>query len=195
MTDLSEVQGKLAIVQDKLHAPKSQNNDFGGFNYRSAEDIEAAVKPLLKEEGLLLTITDELVIVGERYYIKATSTVHLGDQSISVSSYREQQVLKGMVEAMITGSTSSYARKYSLGGLFLIDNEKDPDALPADKAADKAPADDPMDKAWYNDFDKHKEAMIAKIQAGITPDQIIKNLAEQFKVNKKVREQIKELAK
>ena len=195
MTDLSEIQKKLSNVQDKLHAPKSQNNDFGGFNYRSAEDIEAAVKPLLLAEGLLLIVTDELVYIGDRYYIKATSSVHLGDQSISVCSYaREQQVLKGMVEAMITGSTSSYARKYSLGGLFLIDNEADPDALPTDKAAGaaKKPA---VEKEWYNDFEKDEPNMVASIASGnATPKKIINKLAKTYKLNKDVRAKITALA-
>ena len=118
----------LLKIQNELKAPKGNYSSYGGFKYRSCEDILEAVKPLLKEEGLTLTISDEMVMVGERYYIKATATIRDGEESISVSAYaREAESKKGMDESQITGTASSYARKYALNGLFLIDDTKDAD--------------------------------------------------------------------
>lgn len=113
----------LAEIQSKLKVPKNQRNSFGNYNYRSCEDILEAVKPLLGDS--ILTISDELVQVGDRYYIKATAKFN----SIEVTAYaREEEIKKGMDGAQITGSASSYARKYALNGLFLIDDTKDSDA-------------------------------------------------------------------
>lgn len=120
---------KLVAVQAALKAPKGQFNKFGGYKYRSCEDILEAVKPLLLEQGLQLTITDEPVEVGGRIYIKATATVTDGSETAAVSGYaREPETKKGMDESQITGTASSYARKYALNGLFLIDDTKDADA-------------------------------------------------------------------
>lgn len=120
---------KLVAVQAALKAPKGQFNKFGGYKYRSCEDILEALKPLLLEQGLQLTITDEPVEVGGRIYIKATATVTDGSETATVSGYaREAETKKGMDESQITGTASSYARKYALNGLFLIDDTKDADA-------------------------------------------------------------------
>lgn len=120
---------KLVAVQAALKAPKGQFNKFGGYKYRSCEDILEAVKPLLLEQGLQLTITDEPVEVGGRIYIKATAKVTDGSETAAVSGYaREAETKKGMDESQITGTASSYARKYALNGLFLIDDTKDADA-------------------------------------------------------------------
>ena len=120
---------KLVAVQAALKAPKGQFNKFGGYKYRSCEDILEAVKPLLLEQGLQLTITDEPVEVGGRIYIKDTATVTDGSETATVSGYaREAETKKGMDESQITGTASSYARKYALNGLFLIDDTKDADA-------------------------------------------------------------------
>lgn len=120
---------KLVAVQAALKAPKGQFNKFGGYKYRSCEDILEAVKPLLLEQGLQLTITDEPVEVGGRIYLKATATVTDGSETATVSGYaREAEAKKGMDESQITGTASSYARKYALNGLFLIDDTKDADA-------------------------------------------------------------------
>lgn len=117
---------KLNDIQQKLKAPKSQENKFGGYRYRSCEDILEAVKPLLGDATL--TVSDELVMVGDRYYIKATATF-TGEDAHSVTAYaREAETKKGMDEAQVTGSASSYARKYALNGLFCIDDTKDADA-------------------------------------------------------------------
>ena len=119
---------KLLKIQSELKAPKNQKNMFGGYNYRSCEDIFEAVKPLLKEEGLILRLTDELVNIGERYYIKATAILTDGTDTIENVAYaREEETKKGMDGSQITGASSSYARKYALNGLFLIDDVKDSD--------------------------------------------------------------------
>lgn len=123
---------KLLQIQQNLKAPKNQHNSFGNYNYRSCEDIFEAVKPLLKEQNLILTLNDELVQVGERYYIKATATLYdieTDDETcITNTAYaREEETKKGMDGSQITGASSSYARKYALNGLFLIDDVKDSD--------------------------------------------------------------------
>jgi hypothetical protein len=119
---------KLANIQKKLKAPKSQFNSFGKYNYRNCEDILEAVKPLL--DGAILTITDNIVLVGDRYYVMANAALidEDGTSIISTNAYaREEHDKKGMDAAQITGAASSYARKYALNGLFLIDDTKDAD--------------------------------------------------------------------
>lgn len=119
---------KLSKIQLELKAPKSNFNKFGGFYYRSLEDILEAVKPLLDKHGLTLTISDEPVMIGDRFYIKATARISDGKENLEVTAYaREAAGKKGMDEAQVTGASSSYARKYCLNGLFLIDDTKDPD--------------------------------------------------------------------
>ena len=117
---------KLSEIQNKLKVPKSQENKFGGYLYRSCEDILEMVKPFLGDS--VLTLTDEMVQLGDRFYVKATATITYGTQTTIVSAYaREPLARKGMDESQITGSASSYARKYALGGLFLIDDTQDAD--------------------------------------------------------------------
>lgn len=124
---ISEV---LSEIQTELKAPKGQMNKFGGYAYRSCEDIVEAVKPLLSKNGAYLTISDSIVECGSRVYIKATATLgYSGSTGISVSGFaRESESKKGMDSAQLTGATSSYARKYALNGLFAIDDTKDADA-------------------------------------------------------------------
>lgn len=122
---------KLLNIQSQLKAPKSQFNSFGKYNYRSCEDILEGLKPLLKENKATLTIDDEIVQIGDRYYVRAIATLMdtEEDGSIFATAYaREDESKKGMDLAQITGSTSSYARKYALNGLFAIDDTKDSDA-------------------------------------------------------------------
>ena len=125
----------LAMIQAKLKAPKDQYNSFGKYKYRSAEGILEAVKPLLKELNCLLWITDEIVEVGDRVYVKATACFAPTEvaglvSSLKVSAYaRESETKSGMDASQITGAASSYARKYALNGLFAIDDTKDADAL------------------------------------------------------------------
>lgn len=120
---------KLVEIQSELKAPKSQNNTFGKYKYRSAEDILEAVKPLNAVQGLLLTLTDEPVLIGDWHYIKATATITDGKQSQVVTAYaREPEIKKGMDSSQITGTASSYARKYAMNGMYLIDDTKDADS-------------------------------------------------------------------
>ena len=123
---------KLSKIQVELKAPKNQRNNFGGYNFRSCEDILESVKPLLEKYQTALTIGDEICLIGDRYYIKATATIYDAENEkseVKVSAFaREGDNQKGMSEAQLTGSTSSYARKYALNGLFSIDDTKDPDA-------------------------------------------------------------------
>lgn len=125
---MSEFYEKLIKVQATLNAPKGQFNSFGKYNYRSCEDIMGAVKPLLAEHGLVQFVSDEIELIGNRYYVKATVTVTDGKTTHSVSaSARESESKKGMDDAQVTGSTSSYARKYALNGMYNIDDTKDAD--------------------------------------------------------------------
>ena len=121
---------RVMMVQSELNAPKNQFNKFGGYRYRNCEDIFNAVKPLLKKYLLSLFVTDDVVIEGERYYIKTTATVFdtLSDEALINTAYaREEESKKGMDSSQVTGASSSYARKYALNGLFLIDDVKDSD--------------------------------------------------------------------
>ena len=122
---------KLLKVQSELVAPKSQYNSFAKYNYRSCEDILEAVKPLLNQSGLTLKIEDDLVLVGDRYYVKSTATVidvETNDRESASAFAREELTKKGADASQITGSSSSYARKYALNGLFCIDDTKDADS-------------------------------------------------------------------
>lgn len=128
--ECSSILTWLSAVQRELKAPKGQRNSYGGYNYRSCEDILEAVKPLTTKFGLILVISDEIEQVGERYYIKATATLSDSTGSyVSNTAYaREELTRKGMDASQITGAASSYARKYALNGLFAIDDTKDADA-------------------------------------------------------------------
>lgn len=119
----------LRLVQAELKAPKSQHNSFGNYDYRNAEDILEAAKPICLKHGLTPTIDDDIVLIGERYYVKATAIVTNDEgESITASALaREAEDKKGMDSAQVTGATSSYARKYALNGLFAIDDSKDAD--------------------------------------------------------------------
>jgi hypothetical protein len=121
---------KLKNIQCELKAPKKQFNKFGNYKYRNCEDIMEAVKPVLKKYNCSLVVSDEVVVIGERYYIKATATLidTETDERIVTSAYaREAETKKGMDDSQITGASSSYARKYCLNGMFLIDDTKDAD--------------------------------------------------------------------
>ncbi len=125
------IRQKLQHIQSSLKAPKGQTNKFGGYKYRSCEDILTAVKPLLAVWGCSLTISDEIVEVGGRVYVRADAALNDNEspQSINTAGYAREAInKKGMDDAQITGSASSYARKYALNGLFAIDDTKDPDA-------------------------------------------------------------------
>lgn len=120
---------ELIAIQSELKAPKSQFNKFGGYKYRKAEDILEAVKPLLNKQKCTLTITDDIVMVGNRIYVKATATIknEKGEYETTTGWAREEETKKGMDGSQITGASSSYARKYALNGLFAIDDNADSD--------------------------------------------------------------------
>ena len=127
---MTAIHTKLNAIQSALKAPKSQYNEFGKYKYRKAEDILESVKPLLAKNGCTLTCTDELVLIGDRYYIKATATITAIEDGSSVSTTafaREEEEKKGMDGSQVTGASSSYARKYALNGLLCIDDTADSD--------------------------------------------------------------------
>ena len=130
MAEGKPIFAALMAVQADLKAPKNQHNSFGKYDYRSAEDIIEAVKPLLKENGLFLNMSDDIVLIGDRYYVKATVKVVdvVTGESVQTSALaREASQKKGMDESQVTGTASSYARKYALNGLFAIDDNRDAD--------------------------------------------------------------------
>ena len=129
---------KLSNIQSELKAPKSQYNSFGKYSYRSCEDILEAVKPICKNNKAVCTINDEIVLVGDRYYVKATAWLidtESGERINNIAYAREEDEKKGMDGSQVTGASSSYARKYALNGLFAIDDTKDSDAT--NKGEDK----------------------------------------------------------
>lgn len=133
------IEAKLTLIQNELRAPKSRKNSFGGYNYRSLEDICEALKPLLAKHKCSLHIVDSIKDVGGRVYVEATATLtDIEDctKIINTASARESESKKGMDDSQITGATSSYARKYCLNGLFLIDDTKDADSDEYNKESD-----------------------------------------------------------
>ncbi|UBD63965.1 ERF family protein [Bacteroides salyersiae] len=145
---------ELVTIQQKLKAPKGQYNAFGKYNYRSCEDILESVKPILAETKCTLTLSDEMIAVCDRIYVKAIATLtnEKGEKEIVTAFAREEETKKGMDESQITGTTSSYARKYALNGLFCIDDAKDSDSTNTrSKEETQQPAKTPVstDKAVY----------------------------------------------
>lgn len=172
---MKELINKLNVIQSELKAPKGQYNKFGDYNYRSCEDILEAVKPLLKESGLILLIKDEIVHLGDRYYVKATCTLYDEEgHSLSTEALaRETEAKKKMDESQITGAASSYARKYALNGLFAIDDNKDADTQD-NRNTSQARA---YNSAYQNQgqAQKHAQGQARKPQANnnlITPAQL-----------------------
>lgn len=134
-----EFKEKVLQIQTQLKAPKDLRNSFGGYNYRSCESILENVKPLLSKYGLLLNIADDVVTAGERIYVKAIATLIDTETDKSITTYgwaREPEEKKGMDSSQVTGATSSYARKYALNAMFLIDDTKDADTDEYRKEAD-----------------------------------------------------------
>ena len=127
---MKKITEKLNLIQTTLVVKKNQYNSFGKYSFRNAEDILESVKPLLKADSLILTLNDDIKIVGDRIYVVATATLSDGTDSISTTALAREPVMqKGMNESQITGSASSYARKYALNGLFAIDDVKDADTI------------------------------------------------------------------
>jgi len=160
---------ELIAIQNGLKTPKGKKNTFGNYNYRSCEDILEAVKPLCKEHNCLLTISDEMIMLGDRFYIKATATIECGDIARQSNAYaRESESKKGMDSAQITGSASSYARKYALNGLFCIDDTKDADAM--DNTAQHA---EKTKKQPFNEYKKADNKIMTSFQKSTLKDQIV----------------------
>lgn len=156
---------KLMEIQHRLKAPKGQYNSFGKYKYRSCEDILEAVKPIIYELGCDLTLSDEVVLIGDRYYIKATARLKGEDTDEVTTAYaREDLDKKGMDGSQITGTASSYARKYALNGLFCIDDTKDADTdeyanqnkrtAPATAPKTEKEVFDPSHPLWQKALDK-----------------------------------------
>ena len=162
------IHDELVRIPQSLHAPKENTNTFGKYNYRSAEGILAAVKPLLN--GCTLVLSDDMRLVGDRVYVEAIVTLSDGEQVVKASSFaRETLVQKGMNDAQITGSSSSYARKYALSGLFAIDNEKDADTKEGPSVIEQINAAfsrDELTGLWQQmtegERKEHKEEFIAR---------------------------------
>lgn len=154
----------LATFQEKLKAPKGQFNSFGRYKYRSCEDIIEAVKPIINPEGFHLILSDDVVVIGNRIYIKATATLSNGKDIHyeSVAFAREEQEKKGMDASQITGTASSYARKYALNGLFAIDDTKDSDATNTHDSMVKGGDPDSDGRPWLSDAEF--KSVVARIQ-------------------------------
>jgi len=164
------LQEKLNYIQTTLNAPKNLYNSFGKYSYRNLEGILAGVKPLLKETGCTFTLSDTMVEVGGRVYVEAEATIHFADDSLSVRGYaREEENKKGMDSSQLTGSTSSYARKYAANGLFAIDDTIDADGYNThDKEVVKPSKETKTShstKATISDLSKVKE-MLSKDREG-----------------------------
>lgn len=189
---------KLLEIQHKLKAPKGQYNNFGKYKFRSCEDILEAVKPILYEVGCTLTLEDEVELIGDRYYIKATARLKGEDTDEKASAYaREAETKTGMDASQITGTASSYARKYALNGLFCIDDTKDADTdeyaeqtrkekktVPEQKKPEQKPTKevfDPNHPLWQKALDK----MVAGKGS-------IKALQEVYSISASVEETIKD---
>lgn len=179
MADLTK---KLAAIQSRLKAPKNQYNSFGKYKYRSCEDILEALKPLANEQGCTITIEDSPIMVGEWHYIQATATLSDGYNSKSVKAYaRESETKSGMDASQITGTASSYARKYALNGLFAIDDTKDADTM------------DNRQKVEPNPEAKELAKVKAQLKQAKTADEI-KNVLSLY-LYSELKEQVKELCK
>ena len=167
---------RVGDIQHKLKAPKGQYNSFGKYNYRSCEDILEGVKPLLKKHNLALLINDEIVQIGERYYVKATAKITDGREFVSATAYaREPDTKKGMDESQITGATSSYARKYALNALLCIDDTKDADTMDNSKKPVQQ-----TQETVYN----WQTLKVRATQGGISEDDLVHYVTETLKVKK-----------
>lgn len=169
----AETYEKLGRVQRSLNAPKNLFNKFGGYAYRSAEGILEAVKPLLSQENAVITLTDEVREIGGRIYVEACASFISNGDIISVKAYaREEESKKGMDAAQVTGSVSSYARKYALNGLLLIDDNKDPDALNDHGKGEAKPAQPVQAKAEVKPAPKPAEKPVS-IERQAEPDRTL----------------------
>ena len=180
---------RLIDIQSRLKAGKTAFNSFGGYKYRSLETILEEVKPLLKEHSLLLNITDEVLMIGTRFYVKATARVvdPTGKLIAESSAFaREEESKKGMDSSQITGSCSSYSRKYAVSALFLIDDSKDADALNVKPEFTEAKLKDYPDSRMK----KNEQIWSSMFASGTTQESLIKQIESQFVLNFDQKNQI-----
>ena len=177
---MKNMNDKLVDIQGRLKAPKNQRNSFGNYNYRSCEDILEAVKPLLKDHNLTLNLTDETMQIGEIYFVQATAVISDGEKSIAVKAQAGiSPNKKGMDIAQSFGASSSYARKYALNGLFLIDDTKDADATNTHETTKN---EEENDKPWLQkDSPQFKNA-----QKALSDGFSINDIRKKYKVSKEV---------
>jgi len=168
---MKEFIKRVSELTVSLKAPKGQYNSFGKYSYRNCEDILEAVKPLLN--GMMVTVTDDIVVIGERVYVKSTAKITDGENSLENTAFaREPDFQKGMNDSQITGSASSYARKYALNGLLCIDDTKDADSQ--DNSQNKSQQQKPAQKTDYtarNNLINDIKGLAAKLTEGQSPEQ------------------------
>ena len=176
------LQQKLIAIQSELKAPKSQYNKFGGYNYRNCEDILEAVKPLCAKHEIVPLLSDEVVVIGDRYYIKATAKVTDGNDEIATTAFaRESKDKKGMDESQITGSASSYARKYALNGLFCIDDTKDADFMDNAQNSKQQQSSTQQQPTKDKHVKGYDEFLALQKSKNVPPVEITKYIAAEFK--------------
>lgn len=179
---MDKLNEKLLKLTQELNVPKSRYNSFGNYNYRSLEDIYEAVKPLLSKYNLFLTLTDTIEAYGDRVYVKATATISDGENFYNVSSYAREAVnKKGMDDSQITGTSSSYARKYALSGLFLLDDIKDADTEEYTRSTTDSPSKPKSipaeDKPWLNEGTEEWDLAEDYVRNGGNPQALRKKFA------------------
>lgn len=188
----NNIYKKLMLVQSKLKAPKNQYNSFGKYSYRSCEDILEGLKPLLNEVEAIVTLNDEVVNIGERFYIKSIATfidIATGEKVEVNALAREDETKKGMDLAQVTGSVSSYARKYALNGLFAIDDTKDSDSTNKHDKDKGNVTNLNTENKWTNP--KLTDAQVKRLYAiaykkGIAADKVKEQVLKKF--NKEVKD-------
>jgi hypothetical protein len=198
METKTNIYSILNEIQVTLEAPKNQFNKFGNYKYRNCEDILEALKPLLKELKSVIIISDSIEVIQDRFYVKATAKlieIEGGTFVENIAYAREELTKKGMDGAQVTGATSSYARKYALNGLLLVDDSKDADSM--DNSKEEAPQQqqDNDDKPWLNAGAELNSLIARAKQDGLTGDETLKLGRTKYKINKKLSEEIKEALK
>lgn len=192
---MTKLQDILTKVSTELNVPKARHNSFGNYNYRSLEDIYESVKPILLVYNLSLRLSDTIEAYGDRVYVKATATLSNGEETIEVSSYAREAVnKKGMDDSQITGTASSYARKYALSGLFLLDDVKDADTDEYTRSTANEPLDGKsipeQDKPWLNEGTPEWDKAESWVREGGRPEK----LYDKFKVSKIAMDYFKTLS-
>ena len=181
---------KLLAIQNELKAPKSQFNKFGGYSYRSCEDILEAVKPLLVKNNATIILQDKIELIGDRYYIKATARfidAESGETIETEALARESENIKGMQASQITGATSSYARKYVLGSLILLDDCKDADAIHGKEDNNKSQSHSQIDTTSTRKLSDKQLARLFALgyKAGFNNDKVKEQIFKKFNVEPK----------